>query len=175
MLMEYGTCPYVCTAPAGMTMALAALCLQVFARIPRRPSKEFRWGCHPGWCPLDVGQTPWCCDDFQCLKQGCFIPSSREWERMWLSLEYTYPNKFRYSRHGVSWPESNRSLWRRWSGIASMKALVLSISECWPTRLSGENPVTYSELLLAAQKAGKMGRSQRSSAPTNHYCWEFEM
>ena len=48
--------------------------------------------------------------------------------------------------------ESNRSMWRRWSGITSRKVSALSISKCWPTSLDGENPATYFELLLAAQK-----------------------
>ena len=31
--------------------------------------------------------------------------------------------------------EFNRSMWRKWSGITSMKTLTPSIDECWPTKL----------------------------------------
>ena len=45
------------------------------------------------------------------------------------SLECGDLKKFRYSRWIIP-TESNRSMWRRWSGITSTKALVLSTSGC---------------------------------------------
>ena len=78
-----------------------------------------------------------------------------EWERMWLSLEYTYPNKFRYFRQSIP-AESNRNMWRKWSGIASIKALVLSIRECWPTRAMVKilSPILNCSLLPKSWKDG---------------------
>ena len=40
--------------------------------------------------------------------------------------------------------------------------------------VDGENPVTYSKIGACCLKAGKMGKSQRSSPPKTHYCWEFK-
>ena len=131
--------------------SLAALCLQVFARIPGRPSKEFGWGCHPQQCPPDVGWTLWCHDDFWCLKQGNLFPQAGN-GRMWLSSEYACP-RFRYSRRSIP-VESNRSMWRRWSRITSMRALLLSIGDCWPTRSMVEilSPILNCSLLPKSWK-----------------------
>ena len=74
---------------------------------------------------------------------------------MWLSSEYAYPNRFRYSRWSIP-VESNRSMWRRWSGITSTRALALSISKCWPTRLMMKilSPIPNCSLLPRNWKDG---------------------
>ena len=71
-------------------------------------------------------------------------------------LHMEYPNRIQ------------RSLWRRWSRIASMKALALNINECWLTRLMVKACHLF-QIALGNPEAGKMGRSQRSSTPKKHY------
>ena len=118
--------------------------------------KEFGWGCHPGGCSLDLGWTLWCHDDLQCLKQGALFPQAGNGRECGWVLEYAYPNRFMDTPDRVSQQNPTGACRRRWSGIASMKALVQSIGECWPTRLMVKilSPILNCSLLPGSWKDG---------------------
>ena len=70
---------------------------------------------------------------------------------MWLSSEYAYANKFILRTE-----HPGRSMWRRLSGITSMKAVVLSIGECRSTRSMVKflSPIPNCSLLPRSWKDG---------------------
>ena len=103
----------------------------------------------------------------QLLDEHCCTVMTFNTLRKELSLEYVCHNRFKYSRQSIP-TEFNRSMWSRWSGITSMKALTPSINECWPTKLMVK--ILYLFWIAPSRpRAGKTGRSQISPTPENHY------
>ena len=68
------------------------------------------------------------------------IPSNKDAGRMWLSLECTCCNRFRYSSQSI-WEGFNKTMWRRWNGIISARAWTLNTGTCWPTKWMANTPL----------------------------------
>ena len=113
----------------------------------------------------DIGWTQWCCDDLGHLKQGTLFPQAgngRECGWVWGMPIPTSSD----TPDGVSQQNPTRAC-----GGGEVGLLLWGLRpEHWQMlahKVDGKNPVTYTDLLLDAPKAGKMARSQRSSAPKN--------
>ena len=86
---------------------------------------------------------------------------------------HAYFNRFRCSRQSIP-AECNRSMWRRWSGITSMKALILSTGGCWPTSSMVK---ILSPILNCSLQPGSWKDGWKPGTPLLlkiHYYWEFE-
>ena len=68
------------------------------------------------------------------------IASSKVPGRMWPSSGGTCQSRFRHSIQST-WEGCNRSTWRRWSEIISMRAWTLNIGACWPTKWMANTPL----------------------------------
>ena len=149
------------TYPHGIRMCLCfatlvgttATCCPMFLGLCKdfwRPNEEFGWGGQPGWCPLVVGWTLWHQDDIQCLKQGALFPQSgngRECGRVqsmpiptgWVTLDGVF-------QQNPKWPCGRSEVDCFYEGLSPKYWGILA------HKVNSENPVTYSKLLLAAQK-----------------------
>ena len=103
-----------------------------------------------------LGNILWMLDEhygivmtFNALSKKLY-PTSRELERMWLSLEYICHNRFRYSRWKIQQEHMEEVKWDHFYEGLSPKC-----QQMLAHMVNGENPVTYCELLFAAWKLEK--------------------
>ena len=85
---------------------------------------------------------------------------SKDPGRMWLSLECTCHSKSRYSSQSIQ-EGFNKSMWRRWNEIASMRAWTPYTG----TNMDGECPASYLDLLLVVHKLERLAESRDPLLP----------
>ena len=153
-------------------LPFVALCLYVFARIPRRPSEEFGWGCHPGQCPPDIGWTLWYQDDIWHPKQGALFPQAGNGRECGWVQSMPIPT-------GSDTPD--RASWQNLTGACGggEAGWLLWRPQPWVSVNVGPQGQQWQSCHLfwiapCCPEAGKMGGIKRSSAPKDYYHQEFK-
>ena len=88
-----------------------------------------------------------------------FIPSSRKWEKMWLSLEYVCFKQVQILQTEYL-SRTQQELMEKVKWDHFYKGLSPEYWQMLAQKVNGENHVTYSKLLLAAQKLESQAESR---------------